>query len=89
LNSGQCPLFCCVDFFQRPLTLNSLKLITPSQWLALLFMCPAAPLCWGQLAPSGYSGALNTPVADTLPVGSAELTLTKRPLVVRRIFQAP
>jgi hypothetical protein len=76
LNSGQCPLFFCAAFFLRLLTLNTLRPISPRHLGVLLVMCAAVPLCWSQLAPSGYTGGLNTPTAHTLPEGSAEWTLT-------------
>lgn len=44
--------------------------------LALVSLCITHPMAWAQLAPSGYSGALNTPTADTLPTGIAELALS-------------
>lgn len=48
----------------------------PKKWCVLLVICTMAPVCWSQLSPSGYSASLNTPTANTLPLGNAELTLT-------------
>lgn len=57
----------------------------PSWWLTglgslTLLLAPAwaQPTRWpsGQLAPSGYSGAINTPTADVLPWGGASAALT-------------
>ena len=59
-----------------PYRLPLLWIQRPKQWWMPLALCSLAPLSWGQLAPSGYSGGINTPTADTLPLGSAELTLS-------------
>lgn len=48
----------------------------PKKWCVVLAICTMASMCWGQLSPSGYTASLNTPTANTLPLGSAELTLT-------------
>jgi Exopolysaccharide biosynthesis protein YbjH len=42
--------------------------------------------CFAQISPSGYSGAINTPTAQIIPLGSIDLSLTNNIPEVNRQF---
>jgi hypothetical protein len=63
---------------RTPLAFNAICLALGA-W-AITCALPAS----AQLAPSGYTGALNTPTADVLPMGNAEIALTNNNPETRR-----